>query len=191
MKARRGASLAASVADPRAWIGLLRLVHFYNYSHVRPRRRVRLGPGVRLSPTTSFRNPERIQIGARTHIGERSSLWAGDATGRITLGADCLLGPDVYITASDYGTAAGIPVMRQPKRERDGVIGDDVWLGAKVTVVAWVTIGDGCIVGAGSVVTRSLPPGTIAAGAPAKPIRDRGEAAVDASRVGRNGSQGA
>ena len=182
---KRGLALGASVADPRAWLGLLRLVHFYNYSHVAPRRRLRLGKGVRLSPTASFRNPERISIGARSHIGERSSLWAGDSTGRITLGDDCLLGPDVYITASDYGMEAGTPVMRQPKRERDVTIGNDVWLGAKVTIVAGVTIGDGCIVGAGSVVTRSLSPGTIAAGVPAKPIKARPAPSSEAANVPR------
>ena len=45
--------------------------------------------------------------------------------------------------------------MDQPKLERDVVIGDDVWLGARVMVVPGVEIGDGCIIGASSVVTRS------------------------------------
>lgn len=50
-------------------------------------------------------------------------------------------------------------------------IGDDVWLGANVTVLQGVTIGRGCVVGTGSVVTRDLPPFTVAAGVPAKVIR--------------------
>ena len=50
-------------------------------------------------------------------------------------------------------------------------IGDDVWLGARVIVLKGVTIGDGAIVGAGSVVTRDIPPWSIAGGQPAKVIR--------------------
>ena len=55
------------------------------------------------------------------------------------------------------------------------VIGDDVWLGARVMVVAGVEIGDGCIIGASSVVTRSVPAGSIAVGNPARIIGHRGD----------------
>jgi len=63
-------------------------------------------------------------------------------------------------------------------------VGDNVWCGANVVVTSGVTIGDRCVVGANSVVTRDLPSGTIAAGAPAKVIReiDFG-AAEDATRL--------
>lgn len=53
-------------------------------------------------------------------------------------------------------------------------IGRKVWLGASVTAVPGVTIGDGAIVGAGSVVTKDVPANTIVAGAPARPIRATG-----------------
>ena len=65
--------------------------------------------------------------------------------------------------------------MNQPKLERDVVIGDDVWLGARVMVVAGVEIGDGCIIGASSVVTRSIPAGSIAVGHPARIVGQRGD----------------
>jgi acetyltransferase-like isoleucine patch superfamily enzyme len=86
-----------------------------------------------------------------------------------------LLGPEVFITASNYQIKPGTPVMDQPKLERDVVIGDDVWLGARAMVVAGVEIGDGCIIGASSVVTRSIPPGSIAVGNPARIIGHRGD----------------
>ncbi|MCH6257869.1 acyltransferase [Puniceicoccaceae bacterium K14] len=132
-----------------------------------------MGKGTAMAPNISLRNGERISIGKECHIGERSSLWAGDSTGKITIGNNVSLAPEVYITASDYQFVKGIPFRKQPKRERDVTIGNDVWLGVKVVVTAGVSIGDGCIVGAGAVVTKDLPPNTIAGGVPAKIIKNR------------------
>lgn len=171
----RFSGFAASVLDPRVWLHGLRLLHFYAYSHVRERARMRTGPGTRMAPNVSLRNGERIAIGRDCHIGERSSLWAGDSSGRIVMG-DCVsLAPGVFITASDYQFVPGVPFRRQPKTERDVRIGNDVWLGTGVVVTAGVTIGDGCIVGAGAVVTKDLPAGSIAGGVPAKVIGRREE----------------
>lgn len=55
-------------------------------------------------------------------------------------------------------------------------IGSDCWFGANVTVCPGVTIGDGCVIGAGSVVTRDIPAGSFAAGVPARVIRPITEA---------------
>jgi acetyltransferase-like isoleucine patch superfamily enzyme len=159
--------------DPRAVLHGLRLLHYYNYTHVQQVRRLTRGQKVRIAPNVSFANAARISLGDRVQIGARCTLWAGDHGGQITVGADSTFGPDCMLTASNYGTAAGVNVVEQPKDERDITLGRDVWLGAKVIVSAGVTIGDGCIVGGGSVVTRDLPAGAICAGAPAKPIRMR------------------
>jgi acetyltransferase-like isoleucine patch superfamily enzyme len=83
------------------------------------------------------------------------------------------IAPEVFITASDYQFVRGKRFREQPRRELDVVVGDDVWLGAKVIVTAGVTIGEGCIVGAGAVVTRSIPPGSIAVGVPARVVAER------------------
>lgn len=163
----------ASLVDPRTWLHLLRVLHFYAYSHVRERARLRVGTGTGIAPNVSFRNGRRVTIGDNCHVGERCYLWAGDSTGRIVLGNCVSLAPEVFITASDYQFVAGKPFRQQPKRERDVVIGDDVWLGARVVVTAGVTIGRGCIVGAGAVVTRDLPENCIAGGVPARVIRQR------------------
>lgn len=162
-----------STLDPRVYAHLFRVLHFYNYSHVQPRREMTLGEGSAMAPNTSLRNGERIRIGRHCHIGERCYLWAGNDEGRIILGDYVSLAPEVFITASDYQFQKGIPFRQQPKRERDVVVGHDVWLGARVVVTAGVTIGDGCIVGAGAVVTRDLPANTIAAGVPARVIAQR------------------
>ena len=68
--------------------------------------------------------------------------------------------PDRPMRAQGYTTA---PI----------IIGDDVWLGAKSVVLKGVSIGHGAVVGAGSVVTRSLPSGAIAVGAPARVVASR------------------
>jgi acetyltransferase-like isoleucine patch superfamily enzyme len=178
------ASVLGSALDPRTWAHGIRLAHFSSYSHVRQVPRLRRGERVTFAPNVSFRNAERIEIGAGTHIGEFCTVWAGNATGRIVFGEKCLLAPGVVLTASDYGVTRGTPVMDQPKRERDIVLGDDVWLGANVVVTAGVTIGDGAVVGAGAVVTRDLPPNCIAGGVPARVIGERPDAAdVDRSRL--------
>ena len=77
----RALSFGASLIDPRAWMHLLRMVHYYNYSHVQPRRLADIGPGVRMAPNVSMRNGERIKIGAYSHIGAHCSLWAGNSVG--------------------------------------------------------------------------------------------------------------
>jgi acetyltransferase-like isoleucine patch superfamily enzyme len=165
--------VARSLLHPMTWLQPVRLLHYYGYSHVLPRRKLTLGPGATIAPNVSLRNGERIVIGAGSKVGERAYLWAGDSVGRITIGRNCRLGPEVFVTASDYGRMPGQNMAEQERDERDITIGDDVWLGARVFVGTGVTIGDGCVVSANSVVTRDLPPGAIAAGVPARVVRRR------------------
>ena len=173
MSHRRWRGVLTSFLDPMTYFQVVRLLHYYGYSHVQPRRHVTMGEHATLAPNVSLRNGARITVGARTQIGERVYLWAGDTTGRITIGEQCRLGPEVFVTASDYGLLPDQPIAYQERNERDVVIGNDVWLGARVFIGAGVTIGDGCVVSAGSVVTKSLPPGSVAVGIPARIVRRR------------------
>lgn len=177
MVGKRGVSRALqTLRAPGTYKNFARLANFFGYD-IADQSRINAGAGVRMSPTVSVRNGERIRIGAGAHIGQGCYLWAGNSTGRIDIGDHALLAPDVMLTASDYDFDAGPgPVMELPKREADIVIGSNTWLGAKVVVVAGVSIGDGTIVAAGSVVTKDLPPNVVAAGVPAKVIRPRGKA---------------
>ena len=59
------------------------------------------------------------------------------------------------------------------KTQGDIIIGNDVWIGYEALIMSGVTIGDGAIIGARAVVTKDVPPYTIVAGVPAKPIRRR------------------
>ncbi len=173
MPASKWSNALTSLFDPGVYLHLFRMLHYFGYSHVRPRREMRMGKGSAMAPTVSLRNGSRISIGRGCHIGEGCFLWAGDATGRIEMGDHVSLAPGVFITASDYQFVAGVPFREQPKRERDIIIGHDVWLGTGVVVTAGVTIGDGCIVGAGAVVTKDLPAGCVAVGVPAKVVGRR------------------
>ncbi len=172
-RAARGLRLLASSLDLRAWAHGVKLINYYNYSHVAPRRKLTLGPGAAISPNAVFSSPERIRAGRGLRLGARTTLWAGPARGRIEIGNDVLFGPDVLVTAANYRIHDGHPVTAQAMDEADVVIGDDVWLAARVVVLPGVTIGAGAVVGAGSVVTRDIPAMAIAAGTPARVVGQR------------------
>ena len=88
----------------------------------------------------------------------------------VTIGDDCFVGPGVHIYTACHSTD---PSERATRKEwaEPVTIGNNVWIGGNVTILPGVTIGDNCTIGAGSVVTRSIPAGTIAAGNPAKVIK--------------------
>lgn len=163
------------VASLKTWLQFARVANFVGYDAAE-RYNADIGQRVRISPTASFRNGRLISIGDGAHVGQGSSLWAGDETGRITLGAHALLAPRVFITASNYDFDAGLgPVMDLPHREADVVVGANTWLGANVVVVAGVSIGAGAIVAAGSVVTRDVEENSVVGGVPARHLRYRGK----------------
>ena len=168
MDASRALAFSRSTLDPRAYVGLFRIVHWYNRTHVSQRRLLTCGEGVRLSPVAAFANAERISIGDRTRIGDHVRLWAGDREGCIVIGKDCLFAPGVFVTASDYSLDPGSTIKSQITRERDVLIGDDVWVGAGCIITAGVEIGHGAVIGAGSVVRHSVPAWAIVKGNPAR-----------------------
>jgi acetyltransferase-like isoleucine patch superfamily enzyme len=167
---RRVGNAVLSTLDPRVYLHALRLLHYFNYSHVAERRKVRLGRDVRLAPNVSFANAERVSIGDRAEIGARCHLWAGRVSGRIVIGEEAALAPEVFVTVSKYRLVPGRSILNAPTIEADVIIGHRVWLATRVIVLAGVSIGDGCVVGAGSVVTKSLPAWTIALGVPAQVV---------------------
>lgn len=164
---------ARSFLHPQVLLHPLRMFHYYGYSHALPRRLIEKGRDLRIAPNSSFRNGERIALGDQVQIGEYCALWAGRETARISIGARTTLGPNCFVTAADYGLDADVRITDQAMDERDVVIGQDCWIGTKSVITAGVTLGDGCVIGAGSVVTQDIPANAIAAGAPARVIRQR------------------
>lgn len=108
-----------------------------------------------------------VSIGARTTIGFHTFIYASS---KIEIGADCLIAPFVYIVDSDHGTRADVPINRQPNTAGPIRIGNDVWIGAQALILSGVTIADGAIISAGSVVREDVAPNTIVGGVPAKVI---------------------
>lgn len=97
----------------------------------------------------------------------------------VTIGDNVFFGPNCTIATALHFMD---PVKRRMKKREDGssydlefgkpvTIGNDCWIASNVTVCAGVTIGDNCVIGAGSVVTRDIPPNSLAAGNPCRVIR--------------------
>jgi len=94
---------------------------------------------------------DRVEIGAHTGVGNGSFI------------SDGMRGFD----------PAGKPFMRQPLWSKGPtIIGENVWVGVNCIITSGVTIGDWCLIGANSVVTQDIPPYSIAAGVPARVIRE-------------------
>lgn len=94
---------------------------------------------------------------------------------KVSIGRYTMLGPRVAITGSDHNyNVPSLPAYFAGRPELPSTeIGDDVWVGYGSIILAGVTIGDGAIIAAGSVVTKDVPPYLIVGGVPAKPIRAR------------------
>jgi galactoside O-acetyltransferase len=114
-----------------------------------------------------------IKIGENTSFN--SNVFINSSVcGEILIGNNCLIGPNVVMrTAGHNFERADIPIRNQGHICKNIMIEDDVWLGANVVVLGGVTIGKGCVIGAGSVVTKNIEAYSIAVGVPAKVIKNR------------------
>jgi carbonic anhydrase/acetyltransferase-like protein (isoleucine patch superfamily) len=110
----------------------------------------------------------RLEIGARSYIGQYTVICARE---KIVIGADCLIAEHVTIRDQDHRFGPGLTTADAGFLTAPIMIGDNVWLGAKVIVLKGVTIGDNVVVGANSVVTSDIPANSVAVGIPARVIR--------------------
>ncbi|MFT5050718.1 MAG: acetyltransferase-like isoleucine patch superfamily enzyme [Chlamydiales bacterium] len=137
--------------------------------------RVTIGRGASIRPSSYYGHEpgEGLEVGNGTAIGAFS--WIG-ASGFVSIGRDVMFGPRVVILPENHVFEDPTATIKSQGVVREGVvIEDDCWLGANVTVLAGVTIGQGSIIAAGAVVTKDVPANSIAGGVPARILKQRAD----------------
>ncbi len=139
-----------------------------------------------MSQGVYLQGPIQFDYGYNTFIGENTyanfNFTVLDCS-TVTIGKDVFFGPNVSLVTPVHPY---LPEERRMRFKENGsaydleyakpiVIGDDCWFGSNVTVIGGVTIGSGTIIGAGSVVTKDMPSGVLAAGNPCRVIREINE----------------
>ncbi|QUM78543.1 sugar O-acetyltransferase [Moritella sp. 24] len=109
-----------------------------------------------------------ISVGADFYANHGCTILDG---AKVTIGDNCLLAPHVVISTVNHPLDVDLRVKGY-EIAKPITIGHNVWLGANVTVLGGVNIGDNVVVGAGSVVTKNLPNNTVCLGSPAKPVKE-------------------
>jgi maltose O-acetyltransferase len=128
------------------------------------------GKNVNIAKNVYFGKGKNISIGNNSGIGENSYLVTMD---RISIGNNVMIGPELMILTGNHGYDDKNKLLYQQKIITKPVsIGNDVWLGARVTILPGVNIGNRVIVAAGSVVVKDIPSNCIVGGNPAKFIKE-------------------
>ena len=165
------------------------------------RRFAACGPVLSIGEHAEIACPENIRLGDRIHVDrdfvlracDRAAIDIGDdfgangnvriiadCGGRIEIGSKVIIGPNTVIRASDHAMdRTDIPIKDQGHAAGLVSIGDGVWVAANVVVLRGARIGEHAVIGAGSVVTGEIPAYAVAAGVPARVIRQRQHATAD------------
>jgi acetyltransferase-like isoleucine patch superfamily enzyme len=117
-----------------------------------------------------WKEGKAIRIGNDVFIGCNCEF---NITAGIEIGDDCLIASGCRFIDHDHGIKVGVLMRNQHGAEMPIVLGNNVWLGCNVIVLKGVSIGDGAIVAAGAVVTKSILPNEIWAGVPARKVGQR------------------
>lgn len=117
-----------------------------------------------------FREHRAIVIGDHVYIGTGCQFMVNS---QITIGSNSMVATGTILVDNGHEFARGELIRSQPLTTSKIVIGEDVWIGAGCVVLLGVEIGNGAIVGAGSVVNKSIPADQVWAGVPARFIRER------------------
>ena len=128
------------------------------------------GEDVIVKQDAYFGDGRSLRVGARAQLGDNCRIDHD-----VTIGDDVVMGPDVVIMTVGHAFAdPERPINQQGALPRRPVnIGRDVWIGTRVVILPGVTVGEGAIVGASSVVTQSIPPYAVAVGNPARVVKWR------------------
>lgn len=122
--------------------------------------------GAHVYPNVKIWAPWNLDLGEECGIANGVTLYSMD---KITVGRRTVISQGAHLCAGthDY-TQPGFPLVTRPI-----YVGDHAWIAAEAFIHAGITIGEGCVVGARSVVTKDMPPWMICFGHPCKPIRER------------------
>jgi acetyltransferase-like isoleucine patch superfamily enzyme len=119
---------------------------------------------------------KKLIIGINCKMGDCVHIAASE---RVVIGDNCLMGSKIYISDTNHGDYSERSVDSSPDVAPDDrplyskpvSIGNNVWIGENVCILSGVKVGNGCVIGANSVVTKGIPDNCIAAGSPAKIIK--------------------
>lgn len=128
------------------------------------------GQDLDIQKGVSFGRGRGIRVGSHSGIGISSHLQ-----GPLTIGNFVMIGPETIVYTRGHQTKdLDVPMGRQgDTTPRPVIIGDDIWIGTRVIILPGVHIGSHSIIGAGAVVTHDIPEYAVAAGTPARVIKDR------------------
>ena len=136
---------------------------------------IRLGDRIYIDRGIVLRACEGGSIAIGDDFGANGNVRIiADCGGRIEIGSKVIIGPNTVIRASDHAMdRTDIPIRDQGHTAGTVSIGDGVWIAANVVVLRGARIGEHAVIGAGSVVTGEIPAYAVAAGVPARVIRQR------------------
>lgn len=131
-----------------------------------------LGRGTQISSFCKLKAGAPLTIGPDTHVATGCFITAGPGT--LEIGANCLIGPNVVITTSDYRhSRLDVPLRLQGSVGKDTRIGCNVFIGANSVIMGGARIGDNVIIAAASLVSGVIPPGSVVGGNPARTVFQR------------------
>lgn len=131
----------------------------------------KVGNNFQLGGACRISGPENIEIGNNVSIENNCSLYG---QGGIKIGNNVMIASYIHIISQDHNfSELDKPVRDQGINCKNIYIEDDVWIGINSVILKGVTIGRGSVVGAGSIVTKDIPPYSIAVGNPARVIKSR------------------
>jgi acetyltransferase-like isoleucine patch superfamily enzyme len=162
---------SVSFFELRQFIAMLKMLLEWRRARRVRKQFHKVGLGFECDPTVKTVFAERIDIGDYVYIGPGTYLHG---RGGLHVHDHCIIGPEVIVLTSmhNYKNALMVP-YDDVELLRPVTIGQCVWIGIRAIIIPGVHIGEGSIIGAGAVVTKSFPPGSIIAGNPAKVVGQR------------------
>lgn len=147
---------------------LLSRVYYFKYF----RKFANCGLNIILSRGGVINRPEQLSLGSNVYIARGFHISARE----MTIGSNVMIGPGFLAECDDHVVDRVGSTMFEVRDKRVVApirIADDVWIGGHVTLLKGAQVSEGCVVGAGSLVTKRLPAYSICVGSPCRPVRRR------------------